>query len=375
MGFSEAILVLLALGGFAAHENPNAPPAAEVLRFAPEDADLMVYTDVEAVLPPNYQTFQSLPTDPSIRALPQDAQREIADAVREAEKGRAELREKSGIDPITDVKSIALYVSFRDKGDPDIAATVRGRFGQAVAEKLAAMEGDKSRKETVAGQTIFVSSDGKAAFALVDASTIVGGTARWVRERARGGWKAYSGRGGVGERARAAIADKPIFLLVARPSATAMRAFETSLKDPDAAMLRDILVGQESSQLEVLWNGVGWTYVARSAAGYGRATMASDGMIQVLRAGHLLMRGLTKLFLAAVDSYAQNKDAAQIIAHKTELLRIVEQWSGDGNFNASVEKKDGERRVGVRLTGKTLSEVVPVAGIAILVGAAVAVFR
>src|SRR5690349_7030737 len=109
MGFSEAILVLLALGGFAAHENANAPAAVEVLRFAPEDADVMIYADVEAVLPPNYQTFQNLPSDPSIRALPKDAQREITQAVQEAEKGRAELREKSGIDPITDVKSVAAY--------------------------------------------------------------------------------------------------------------------------------------------------------------------------------------------------------------------------------------------------------------------------
>src|SRR5438067_13719475 len=98
MGFSEAILILLALGGFAARENPSAPPATEVLRFAPEDADVMVYADLEAVLPPNYQTFQNLPSDPSIRALPQQVQHDLAGAIRDAEKGRAELRDKSGVD-------------------------------------------------------------------------------------------------------------------------------------------------------------------------------------------------------------------------------------------------------------------------------------
>ena len=40
-------------------------------------------------------------------------------------------------------------------------------------------------------------------------------------------------------------------------------------------------------------------------------------------------------------------------------MKIVESYSGDGNFNVTVNKEPKSFKVTVRATGKTISEVVP----------------
>jgi hypothetical protein len=140
-------------------------------------------------------------------------------------------------------------------------------------------------------------------------------------------------------------------------------------------VVRDLLIGQESSAFAVSWNGVWWSYTARSPAGCQRALLATDGVIQLTRAGHLALRGVSRVGLALVDSYAAEPGVAEIVAHKQDLLRIVDGWSGDGTFVVTVDRQAAARGVTARLRGKSLAEVLPLAGLAVIGALSAAVWR
>jgi hypothetical protein len=78
-----------------------------------------------------------------------------------------------------------------------------------------------------------------------------------------------------------------------------------------------------------------------------------------MRAAQIAPRGLAKIAVASLDSYAgTSKEIDVLIQRKNELLALVGDYTGDGRFKAAVGATG--RVVTVRLTGKKVSEVVPV---------------
>ncbi len=362
LGVSEMILVLLALGGFGAAANPSAPPAAEVLRYAPAEVDFFAHLDVEAVVPRNYDAFRKLPSDPALRGVP-SVQTELAAKVTEVEKGVADLKAKVGIDVVRDIRSLTLFVTFK-AGKPEFLMAARGKFGGDFITKVAKSNLPDWTRANVGGRPGLASKDGAALATVVPDGTLLAGTPSWVKERA-GTWSPRAG--GVTDEIRAALDEKPIFLVASRPRPETVALLQQELRGNDEKIILDFMTGHESAAYAVAWNGVWWTYTARTPLGYQRALLATDGLIQLMRAGHLAMRGAARLGLSVVDSYTDDPSMKKVSAQKADLLRIVDTWSGDGTFAATVDRKEAERRVTARLTGKTLSEVLPTAGIAILI--------
>ena len=92
--------------------------------------------------------------------------------------------------------------------------------------------------------------------------------------------------------------------------------------------------------------------------------MLTDGFLDLTRAMHIAPRGFAKIVGAAIDSYkGKDKDADALIAHKAELLKVVDSYTGDGKFKVKVEKDAKGHAVTVRATGKSLSDVVPAAAL------------
>ena len=100
-----------------------------------------------------------------------------------------------------------------------------------------------------------------------------------------------------------------------------------------------------------------------------------DGFVDILRAAQIAPRGVAKMFLGALDSYKGDRRIDDLIRHKADLVKIMESYSGDGNFKIQRDVDTKGLKLNLRLSGRTLSEVVPLgfiaplAGIGLLVGA------
>jgi hypothetical protein len=361
MGVGELIMVLMALGGFGVAQNTHAPSATEVTKYAPEQADVMVYADVESTVGANFARFTALPDDPAVAAIP-ELRKELKGLVAHLQEKRDEHKKMLGWDPVTDVKSAALWVSAPSLGSemmPQFLVALRGKFpGDAIARGAKAAGGGTVEK--MDGVPVWVSPPPSIAIALTPDGTALIGSVDLVKARVAPSWKPVAKKGSVSDRAAASLDERPFFLLASRPSAQMVTLLEQALGQDDVAFLRDFMTGHDYASVALRSNGAGWTYAARTPQGYKRAVLASDGLIQLLRAGHFMLRGLADVALAALESYAaKDPTIAKVVQHRDDILKIVGTWSGDGNFGAQVDKKDADRTVSVKLTGKTFSDVVP----------------
>src|SRR6185369_7705049 len=109
-------------------------------------------------------------------------------------------------------------------------------------------------------------------------------------------------------------------------------------------------------------DGVRLYWKDREKKHLARVALAVDGAIELLRAAHLAPRGLVELAAASLDSYAgESSDVDALIARQDDLVRVVDENTGDGAFDAKVDTDKKKRTITVKLTGKTLSDVVPAA--------------
>jgi hypothetical protein len=153
-----------------------------------------------------------------------------------------------------------------------------------------------------------------------------------------------------------------------------VKAIERELRADDVAWFRDFLVGHEVATLSLSSTGMGWSYVARSAAGHARAGMVSEGTVHILRGGSYYLRGLARWGLAIAESYPAAPGVKAVLARKADLLRIVDATSGDASFDARVDRQDAARRTHVKLTGRSFSAVVPAAGVLVPLAVAAAIW-
>ena len=342
----QLIAMLSSLSDFGVAPNPKAAPPAELTRYGMDDADLFVYFDAEAVVPRNVNAFIALADKPELKDAP-ELRAQIAEAVGKLQMGRAGAKLASGIDPVTDIKSIAAWVKIEGE-QPQVVVAVRGNFPPDAAEMLG--------KLAAGPMKIARAADGQ----------LVGGTPALVDARVAKGWK----------RARraetAVLAGKPIFALRASPSAAALalasQLHEQKHGDPFGAGMRSIV----EVTAAVRHDGVSWSYTGKDRASYETVALASDGVIHLMRAAHLFTRGAARLLLAGLRVHAgDDPRVAAVLAHEKELLALADGWSGDGRFVAVIDRVPAKNTVSVRATGRMLSQVVPLGGLLPVAGAAV----
>ncbi len=368
-GFIELLSVLLSLSGFGVPANPNAPSAAEVMKYAPASADYALYVDLEAVVPHNYQVLTSLPGQAALKANRQ-ARHAIEDVVKQAEAGRTMIKQLTGIDPITDIKSVAMWVTLADAGDPAALVVVRGNFPSNMLDAIAATAGGAVKK--MAGGTTLAAPDGREMAGLTRDGTLLFGTTSEVEARLGRKWRTPRARAGS-TRARfaAMLDDKPFAAIASSPGKSALRLIAREIDDPDAAFVRDLMSSHVFAALALHHDGVAWTWTDRTTAGYERAVMASEGLIEMFRAAHFGTRGMVRLVLAGMASYrSQVPEIDVILRHQDQILKLVTELTGDGRFQARITPDSPKRTVTVRAQGKSLSEVVPVVGVLPVLGAA-----
>lgn len=362
MQFAQIFSLLMALSGFGVDADPKAPTADQVLEHSVDDADIVVHLDVAAVLPHNFKALTDLPNDPAIKG-----NRELVEMTKsiaaQAQQGRAMVKGMIGFDPITDVTSITMFAKFKPGSDePDFLIDVRGNLPPDLIAKVSKATG--APIEVFGGRSGLVVD--KNYLGVAKSGDVLFGTTALVKPRLADTWKAPArAASSHGARLAAILDEKPFLAYAFAPSATMLKMMQKNHDNPVAALLAqsDLSVGALRT------DGVVWASYAKTTKAYDDALLAADGAIDLMRACQIAPRGFAKLAIAYLDAYAgQSKELDEVIKHKAELLKIVEQYTGDGQFKATIDKDPKARSVTVHAIGTKLSDVLPF-GFAIPAGA------
>ena len=359
VGFVEVITLLLGLAGFGLTPNPKAATADQALHYAIPDADVVVHVDIASIVPNNYKLLLALPSQPAIKASP-DLVKAVQMVINEAEGGRKIVKSSTGIDVTTDVNDATLFLKYAgQKKEPDWIGTSRGKYSVKVLDSIAALT--KQKVQQVGGGAL-IEMPGKdgPAIGITKDSVLIGGTPKLVRDRLADTWKAPARAANTTMGwAQDAINAKPVFSIVVSLSQAARKDLAAEM-GPKKNFVADIAQRHRVWTFSLFTDGIGWTWIDRDKAGMEQMAMMSEGAIEVLRASHIAPRGIAKILLGAIESYrGADKRLDEVIRRKADLMKIVESYTGDGSFKATVNRDPAKNRVDVRATGKTLSEVVP----------------
>ncbi|HEU0036771.1 MAG TPA: hypothetical protein VFQ53_39440 [Kofleriaceae bacterium] len=364
IGIVEVITLLLGLIGFGLQPNPKAPTADQALQYAMPDADIVVQFDAASVIPGNYKALTQLPDQPQIKASP-ELSKMVRQLVNEVEGARGIAKTATGIDLATDITDATMFVQLVPNKEPNFVAAVRGKLSTAVVDKIAKMSNKQSQK--VGGGMMIEMGPRDPAIGVTKDGVMLAGTPALVRARLADTWKAPGRAAGSNlGYAQDVINARPVFAVVLTLSQAARKDLIPKLsgQQPQGPkkqnFLTDLVGRHKAFSFSMFHDGVGWTWFDSTKPGLEQMAMVSDGMIDMMRAAQIAPRGFAKILLGAIDSYkGTDKRVDEIIRRKADIMKIVESYTGDGNFKVQVDKDPAKLRLSVRATGKSLSEVIP----------------
>ncbi|MCE9579814.1 MAG: hypothetical protein K8W52_42245 [Deltaproteobacteria bacterium] len=353
-GISQIFSLLLALTGFGVDANPKAPAPDVVLAHAVDDADLVMAVDVAAVAPRNMKALMDLPQHPMIKGNP-DLAKMVKQVVTEATGARQMVKGMVGIDVVTDISSFVVYIRANPGHDPDGFVEVRGTLPADLIAKISKLTG--APVEMIDGRG-GIAMDTKAYLGIAADGALLVGTPGLVKPRLANTWKAPARPAGSSlARIATLLAEKPFVTVALHPSA-GMIADATAKGGDNFGV--DLLKDADFLGAALRSDGITWSHVMKSKAGFERVGMMMEGVIELMRAAQIAPRGLAKIVVASLDSYAgKNRDLDDLIKHKADILKVVDAFSGDGQFKVAFDRDAKARSVVVHATGKSLSEVLP----------------
>jgi hypothetical protein len=357
VGIVELITLLMGLSGFSVGTNPKAPTPEAALEYAVPDADLIAHVDAGALIPHNYKILTNLPNHPQIKASP-----ELAKAVRkmvaEVEGPRGLVKQMTGIDLATDISDATAFVKLNPNQEPSFVVAVHGKFNITTIDKVATIAGKASVKAS--GAAWFDAGDGNAV-GITRGGVLIAGTTSLIKDRIADTWRAPARSAGTTlGYAADVIAPKPVFALSVSLSPNARK--EALAEIGAQNFLGDAIKRHKHWSFSVHRDGIGWTWIDTTKAGMDNMEQMSHGAIDILRASQIAPRGFAKIMLGALDSYRGNKQVDELIRRKADLQKVMESYTGDGQFKADVTKDPRTLKLSVRLSGKSLSEVMPLGG-------------
>lgn len=366
MGFVELITLLLSLTGFGVQANPKAPTADQSLQYAMPDPDIVVHVDAATFVPNNYKLLAALPNKPEIKASPELSQM-VRQVVGQVEGLRGLAKGATGVDIATDVNDATVFVQLVPQKDPVFVAAIHGKFSTAVVDKIGKMT--KGMVTKVGSGMMVETSPTDPAIGVTKDGVLIAGTAGLVRDRLGDAWKAPPhGPGTNLGYAAEAIDAHPVYTTVLTMSAAARKQVTQGMGGKNFAT--DVVARHKMFSFSVFPDGVGWSWIDSSKAGLDSMAMMSEGTLELMKAAQIAPRAIAKIALGGLDSYkGTSKQVDQLIARKADVLKLVDTYTGDGNFKVSVNKDVAKLRLDVRATGKSLSEVVS-AGMMFPAGAA-----
>jgi len=351
----EPILaIILAISSFSIKSNPKGPGADVVLEHAVDEADVVMHVDWKATVGDNYGIFQKLVDDPRAKSVP-ELSTALRDGLTQAEGGRAMFKNMVGFDLVNDLTSVTAFLKMPAPGaQPEFLVVVRGNLAADLPSKIARSMGGK--EETIDGRVAAAMPDGTL-IGFSKSGALLAGQRDWVAPRLANGWKVASrSKGSAWSYIGAALDRKPFYLLASKPSLEAVSRMTAQIGTDSFG--KDLISNHTLAIVSLTSTGLHWIYQAKDVAFAARIKQASEGVIELMRAGHLFPRGIAELTAAALPSYAGKSPAIDgAIKHRAALMAAVDDLTGDGKFTATV--KQSGNLVSVETKGKRLSDVVP----------------
>jgi hypothetical protein len=279
-------------------------------------------------------------------------------AVSEVEGGRSVARMMTDIDVVSDIYDATGFFQIVPHGEPRFVVAVHGRFSPANLDKIAKLSGKSTSK--LGSGTWVDSGSSEPTLALTKQGVMLVGTPELLRERLADGWAppSHDGSTNLGYLAEA-ITAKPVFAVVLTMSTSARSEAVSRLGKHNFAT--DMISRHKAVGFSVFHDGTGWTWVDSTAAGLDSMEQISNGVVDVLRAAQIAPRGVAKIAMGALDSYrGTSAQIDDLIKHKTDIQKVLDTYTGDGNFKVKSDKNTKALRLTVRATGKSVSEVLPV---------------
>lgn len=366
-GIIEVITLIMGLSGFSVGTNPKSPTADQALEYAVADADVIAHFDAGAVIPANYKVLTNLANQPQIKASPELAKM-VRKVVAEIDGPRGLVKQTVGIDLTTDVSDATAFVKLvPNKRDPNIVVAVHGKFNVATIDKIAKMTRASAVKS---GGGAWVDTGEGNAVGVTKSGVLLAGTSSLVKDRMTEAWKApATGASANLTNAAEILGQKPVFALVLTMSQTARTEMLGAVQAQGPNFAADVIKRHKFAAFAVFKDGVGWTWIDSTKAGLDAMTQISEGFVDVLRAAQIAPRGFAKILIGGLESYrGSNKQVDDLLRHKADVLKIVDSYTGDGKFQSSINADAKSLKLTVRLTGKSLSEVLPMGGLLPLAG-------
>ena len=355
MGFVELITLLLSLTGFGVQANPKAPTADQSLQYAMPDPDVVVHLDAMTVVPNNYKLLAALPNKPEIKASPELTQM-VRQVVGQIEGARGLAKGATGIDIATDINDATVFLQLVPQKEPVFVATVHGKFSTAMVDKIGKMT--KGTVTKVGTGMMVETTPNDLAVGVTKDGVMLAGNPNLVRDRLADTWKTPPHTAGTNLGYAADVINAhPVYAVVLTMSASARKQVIQGVGGKN--FLTDLVTRHKMGSFSVFSDGVGWSWIDSNKAGLDQITMMSEGVLELMKAAQIAPRAVAKIALAGIDSYkGTNKQIDQLIERKADVLKLVDTYTGDGNFKVSINKDPSKLRVDVRATGKSLSEVV-----------------
>jgi hypothetical protein len=360
-GLVELITLLLSLSGFSLQQNPKAVTADQALQYAMPDADLVMHLDARAVIGNNYKLLLALPNQPQIKSSP-DLSKTVRKAINEVDGLKGIVKTVSGVDLATDVSGATIFVqapAAPRSGPPAVLISVRGKFAMATIDKLAKMAGPATR---VGGGAMIELPPGQfpfGAIAVTKDGTFLAGSPKLLKDRLAGTWSPPPRPAGSNlAHAASVLVAKPVFAMILTMSQDARKQAIDSFQG-QKNFITDVVTRHKLAAFSMFHDGIGWTWIDSNSAGLDAMAQISEGAFDVLRAGQIAPRGMAKMMMGALESYRGNPQVDAFIRRKADLWKIVESYTGDGNFKVTIDKNPATLRLVARGTGKSLSDVVP----------------
>ncbi|MBT9559600.1 MAG: hypothetical protein IV100_26455 [Myxococcales bacterium] len=351
LGIIEAAIVAFSLffGLFDVPPNPRAASADDALAHMIDGADYAVHVDVGAIVPHVLGEFDRVIAHPVMKESPDI--RRIAQEIRSsAGAGLEAVKAQFGVDLAKDIDWVSASIRLAGDGDPEVMAEVHGRLPADLSRKLAGLAGGAVKE--MGGIEIVELGGFSAAF--LKSGSVVVGTSALVEASTAGGKKPK-----LTAAETAIFAEKPFLAILSSPSESTRQSIRREF-DGDVAFLGGVFAGHELLTVGLHRKGISWTWVAPDLAGTEIAQQASEGLVELFRAGHLGIRGLTRLLLAGLRA-SDDELARAIAAHSEAILKLILDNTGDGRFDAKIDVKKKDRTVLVKATGPSFSKVFPFA--------------
>lgn len=357
IGIVEIITLLMGLAGFSVGTNPNAPTGDQALQYAMSDADIVVHFDAGSVIPNNYKVLKNLQNQPQIKASP-ELSKAVRKMVAEVDGPRGLAQQMVGIDLTTDVSDATAFIKINKGSDPNLLVSMHGKFKLETVDKIGKMSGG-SAAVRVAGGAWVDAGDGMA-IAVTKNGMLLAGTSSLIKDRMVDNYKATAFTNPGMANVKELLDQKPVFAVALAMSQPA-RSEALAKHGTDQNFLTDIVKRHKFAAFAVFKDGAGWWWVDSSKAGLDSMQQVSDGAIDILRAAQIAPRGFAKIALGALDSYrGKSKQIDDLIRHKNDVWKIVDTYTGDGQFKAASSADPKSLKLSVRLTGRSLSEVLPI---------------